>query len=898
MQIKGLQNPLRKSIGAKLFVYVLVGALIGLGAMSYFFYQALEKRAKEEIQGNLSTQVKSIEGQLNKTEQLMLSLVSAVKALHESGIEDYDTYKELVFELFQYRTPLTTALGFGQARYKILPDRETYWYYFALDQGHPEQVGSPLAPPYENIRYVNVCSEAVNLDCLEQEYSQLPINAGKEIWLEPYQWYGLTMTTSTAPIYSDRKELLGIVGLDVNIAAIIKQVSDPVTSGGGYFAILTEQGNLLAYPPNLEKAKQLATYKDFPELQTVWEKIGDTESGLIHTSGSFWAYQRIEGTNWLMLASVPQWVIIKPVLTITLSTALGAGIILALVVTLFVRNLNRRLQPILDECHKLAESDTQRSEQFNLTENNGDRGDPTLVALDIENSDELEVLELSFNRMTQQLKSSFETLELRVKERTEELEKAKETADSANVAKSEFLANMSHELRTPLNGILGYTQILQRATNLTDKEQHGLLIIYQCGNHLLTLINDILDISKIEARKLELHPKNFHFPSFLQSVVEMCRIRAEKKGIEFEFHPPEGLPMGINSDEKRLRQVLINLLGNAVKFTDRGSVTLDVSFEPLDVSHSRLSFAIKDTGVGMTPEQLEKIFQPFEQVGESKHKAEGTGLGLSISTKIVEMMGGEIQVESQIGKGSIFKFTIDCPHAEDWLISSTLTKQGQITGYVGKKRKILIIDDRWENRSVLVNLLEPIGFNVVEADNGKKGLEQAKIHEPDLIITDLKMPVMDGWEFLRQIRQNENEQLKHSLVIVSSASVFEEDRQESLTVGGDDFLTKPVEAHSLYQMLEKYLDLDWIYEEQAEIASTTEEAGDREMIIPPASALEQLQEYAKKGQMNGIKAELNKIIQLDRQYQNFVDELNQLVKTFNIQKIRQFLQENGQTSER
>ncbi|MEH2324693.1 MAG: ATP-binding protein [Nostoc sp.] len=386
-------------------------------------------------------------------------------------------------------------------------------------------------------------------------------------------------------------------------------------------------------------------------------------------------------------------------------------------------------------------------------------------------TDELGELATSFNSMASQLQTSFATLEQKVEERTLQLAEAKEKADSANLAKSEFLANMSHELRTPLNGILGYAQILQNAEPLTEQGKKGIDIIYQCGNHLLNLINDVLDLAKIEARKLELHPVDVYFPAFLEGIAEMMRVRASQKGIPFTYQPDSDLPPGITVDEKRLRQVLINLLGNAIKFTDKGGVTFRVKIHKLETEIYQIRFQVEDTGVGISPSGLTKIFQPFEQVGDLNKQAEGTGLGLAISQQIVTLMDSSLNVESQLGKGSTFWFEVELTEAKDWATSLRTTQQGKILGFEGSKRQVLVVDDRWENRSVLVSFLEPLGFVVIDVNNGREGLAKAQEIVPDLIITDLMMPEMDGYEMLRHLR--EIPELKDVPAIASSASVFE-----------------------------------------------------------------------------------------------------------------------------
>lgn len=521
----------------------------------------------------------------------------------------------------------------------------------------------------------------------------------------------------------------------------------------------------------------------------------------------------------------------------------------------------------------VADVAQKATEEFNLK-----------LQASVTTADEVGILATGLNQLIHRLKTQIEAQK-----------EAKIAANAANHAKSEFLANMSHELRTPLNGILGYAQILSRSQNLTEREQHGIEIIHRCGSHLLTLINDILDLSKIEASKIELHPIDFHLPSFLQGIVEICRLKSEQKDIEFVYHPPVNLPIGITADKKRLRQVLINLLGNAINFTDNGKVTFKVSVisQALDLNAlqmTKIRFQVEDTGVGMSPEQLEKIFLPFEQIGDSKSQKEGTGLGLAISQKIVEMMGSPILVNSKLGKGSIFEFEIECPQANDWTESSTITSNGKIIGYSGSRKQILIVDDRWENRSLIINLLEPLGFTVFEASNGQEGLEKAHQYQPDLIISDLAMPSMDGWEMLSHLRQSET--LKSTLVIVSSASVFDTERQKSLAVGANDFLAKPVQAKELYRVLAKQLQLNWVYVKTETVQHRSKTATMTKIIVPPVSDLAMLVEYAKKGQMKGIQQELEKLTQMDDIYQPFVNKLITYFKCFNIQKIRQFLQES------
>ncbi|MEM6520002.1 MAG: ATP-binding protein, partial [Cyanobacteria bacterium P01_C01_bin.70] len=465
----------------------------------------------------------------------------------------------------------------------------------------------------------------------------------------------------------------------------------------------------------------------------------------------------------------------------------------------------------------------------------------------------------------------------------EQLKRSKVAADMANQAKSEFLANMSHELRTPLNGILGYAQILEQ--RLTGKDRDGIKVIYQCGSHLLTLINDVLDLSKIEARKLELVSSGMHFPALLQSVVEMCCIKAEEKGLEFVYQPSPHLPEGIQADEKRLRQVLINLLSNAIKFTDAGKVTLQIDVVDKSDTTATLRFQVMDTGVGIAENDAEKLFQAFEQVGDQKKQSEGTGLGLAISQRIVRLMGGAIEFNSQVGEGSTFFFTVELPLAEDWVAQQgTLAGGDRILGYEGDRQTILVVDDRWENRAVVKNLLTSLDFTIIEADNGETGLEQLRAEQPHLVITDLAMPVMDGYEFLNKLRGAADTQ--STKVIVSSASVSNADRQTAINAGGDAFLPKPVDASTLFQVLADQLALTWVY---AETPETDAEEPHTRLVLPPDDILASLLDLANQGFVSQIRTRLEDLMAADQKYTPFANSILTLAKQFQVEEIEDLL---------
>ncbi|MCF8387999.1 MAG: response regulator [Bacteroidales bacterium] len=473
--------------------------------------------------------------------------------------------------------------------------------------------------------------------------------------------------------------------------------------------------------------------------------------------------------------------------------------------------------------------------------------------------------------------------------RIEDLQVEKESAIKANKAKSIFLANMSHEIRTPLNAILGFLQLMKKDDRLTGDMLSNLETINSSGEHLLALINDILEMSKIEAGRVQVYQSTFNLKIFLRDIELMFRVRTQSKGLSLSFEINPEVPEFVITDEGKLRQILINLLGNAVKFTKKGGILTRVWSKKLPGNnYYELVIEVEDTGAGIEEKELNKLFMHFEQTKSGRQSHSGTGLGLAISKEYIKMLKGDINVKSKSGEGSVFRFFIQIkegkeedvklPEADEMVI-------GIRKGY--PTYKVLVVDDKKPNRDLLSKMLTMVGFNIRSAGDGSEALKIFQEWKPDLIMMDMFMPVMDGFEAIRKIRKLPGGE--KTVIFAVTASVFEEDRHEILDSGADEFIKKPFRENEVLNKIRDYLKIEYEYKKTAETQTrfSDNKKPDEEVISSlPGDLVEKLKHATISGDIQVLEEHIPEIRKIN---QSLGDYFQKILKEFDFESMGKLL---------
>lgn len=738
------------------------------------------------------------------------------------------------------------------------------------------------------------------------------MTTGKPNWGEIYldAIIHVPLLSASIPVYDEGGQTIGACATDFLLSEEFTQFLKNLEIGkSGETFVIERSGTLLA--TSLEELSYVKKDKDVQRLKASELKnplVRETAKYLQAHFGDFTRIQNPQqltftlngrrefiqvqpfkdeyGLDWLIVVVIPEADFMEQIHANNRTTIALCLVALAVATVLGILTARWVTQPILrlnQSAKALAEGKWQQT-------------------TDIQRQDELGELAKSFNTMAAQLQDDFITLEQRVEERTaalaesnQQLEIAKEKADAANQAKSTFLANMSHELRTPLNAILGFSQILTRSQRLDPDQQENINLINRSGEYLLTLINNVLNLSKIEAGKTTLNPSDFDIYSLLDEVEQMLYLKAEEKGLQLHCEYADNVPRFVHSDRTKLHQVLINLINNAIKFTYEGGIAVRVfagsDEEVNNQQQTTLHFEIEDTGVGIAPEEIDSVFTAFGQTQSGLNSQEGTGLGLPISRKFIQLMGGDITVESQVDRGTVFKFSMQVSIAKNSDISTPTSKRNAIALAPNQAiYRLLIVDDKPINRQLLIKLLNPFGFELQEAENGQKAIEIWQNWQPHLIWMDLRMPVMDGYEATKKIRSYS--QGKETAILAITASVLEEEKAAVFAVGFDDFIRKPFREETIFSALEKHLEVVFIYEELDKPSSPTssQKITPADLDILPKTWLAIFYQAIVEGQIQQLH-EL--ITEIQPQYPEIAATLLDLTNSYRLDRLLE-LAEGGE----